>query len=846
MSASKNLIQAASGVGGEESFYDYEIENSIHLEPLNSGNPILSRTIGAGSQTNFTWSFWVKPPVVVPSGYANTGQLGVSGGAVDTALRMTNNLNGTGGGHILWPYSYNSSYIGQDTTTSQFRDPSAWYHVVWAVDTTNATEADRSILYVNGVRQPFSQMNAWTLNGNTGHGTSGYNMYITRYGYMADVVLLDGTTASPTDFAEDKNGIWVPKEITGLTFGTNGFYLDFADSSALGNDVSGNNNDFTVSGLTSSDQMIDTPTNNFPTWNPLLKGISQTGVSTSDGNMVASHTGGAGTGYWPSFSTMTLPKNGKVYFEICLESVYNGALIMGIMSKEDAEKYAAGTQSPTLGNLGYWDIHDGSAYAWGGDGQPDYATLGLVPHAGVAGGVVGFAIDLDAGKGWIRVNGTWILSGDPANGTNPIGSDIHTGNGASASGEYVIFSSGYISLNAYTRSVLNCGQDSTFSGRKTAGNYADGNGIGDFLYSVPSGFLALCTANLPEPTIGPNIDDTAVAGLPEEQFNILLYEGNSTNNRDITGVGFDPDFGIFKNRDEAYGWIVVDRNRGDGWSLGFDTGPQESGTGKFDSFITDGYRIDSHPGLNRSSIVNYSWKAGGTASSNTDGDITSTVSANTDAGISVITYTGNASYGQTVGHDLGVAPQVVICKNLSNTRNWRSYFETLGATKYINLDESGAAGTYGSWNNTAPTSSVFSTTDASAADRATNYSGDNFVAYCFAEVEGFSSFGSYTGNGSADGPFIYTGFRPAFLVIKQSNGNNSWNTSDGTRTPYNGGNDSWLNLNLSNAESNSQDLYDYLSNGFKLRSNSGGVNGSSSTYIYMAFAENPFKYANAR
>ena len=124
---------------------------------------------------------------------------------------------------------------------------------------------------------------------------------------------------------------------------------------------------------------------------------------------------------------------------------------------------------------------------------------------------------------------------------------------------------------------------------------------------------------------------------------------------------------------------------------------------------------------------------------------------------------------------------------------------------------------------------------------------DTYVQYCFAEVEGFSSFGSYTGNGSAtDGPFVYTGFRPAFLVIKQSNGNNSWNTSDGARTPYNGGNDSWLNLNLPNAESSSQDLYDYLSNGFKLQSNAGGVNGSGTTYIYMAFAENPFKYSNAR
>jgi hypothetical protein len=761
----RNLIQAASGVGGGESFYDYEIENSVRFD----GSSYLSKTFTTPTDSKkYTFSVWLKLTDLdktLPVIFSAVGSAGSWEEYISTYINVFRLYNGSG-----------STYL---VDTAQRRDPSSWYHLHIKVDTTQATASNRMIMTVNGTPITvasslyLSQNASTTMNSAVAHGIGYFSSIAGDYyfeGYMADFVFVDGTAYSATDFGEEKNGIWVPKDPRDLPLATNGFYLDFADSSAFGNDVSGNNNDFTVSGLTSSDQMIDTPTNNFPTWSPLLKGISQTGVSTSDANMVASHTGGAGTGYWPSFSTMTLPKNGKVYFEICLESVYNGALIMGIMSKEDAEKYAAGTQSPTLGNLGYWDIHDGSAYAWGGDGQPDYATLGLVPHAGVAGGVVGFAIDLDAGKGWIRVNGTWILSGDPANGTNPIGSDIHTGNGASASGEYVIFSSGYISLNAYTRSVLNCGQDSTFSGRKTAGNYADGNGIGDFLYSVPSGFLALCTANLPEPTIGPNIDDTAVAGLPEEQFNILLYEGNSTNNRDITGVGFDPDFGIFKNRDEGYGWIVVDRNRGDGWSLGIDTGAQESGTGKFDSFITDGYRIDNHPGLNRSSIVNYSWKAGGTASSNTDGDITSNVSANTDAGISIVTYTGNGSSNQTVGHGLGADAAMVIIKRYQSGYTWRVWHSGLsGDTYYLGLNQTSAE---------SSSSTVFnghsSTTFTVGNDSSVNGSSGTMVAYCFAEVEGFSSFGSYTGNGSADGPFIYTGFRPAWLYSKETDVANSW------------------------------------------------------------------------
>jgi len=830
----KLMAQAAAGAAGGGGFYPYTVDYSCRFY----GNDKLTWTApSGGNRKTFTISLWAKPAI------DGTGSVffNVDGSGAGDSFGVDHQ---SGGYFYAFGYSAALSYYQRQQIDQLYRDPSAWYHWVFAYDTTATTTADRFKIYVNGVeldQSNWTNITTFPLNADTGWNESGRPHEIGEYAddvsstdthmYMAQFAVVDGQQLDASSFGEFKNGIWVPKDLSSLTWGNNGFWLDFADSSNLGNDVSGNNNDFTSSGLTSSDQMIDTPTNNFATWNSLIPST----VTYSEGNIKALPTG-------VNHSTLATQgfSSGKYYWECRLDSQAGaGYSPIGVTNYGSATTW----YSTSFAVWTYINQTGGTS-----PGATTTSSSGSVVYhydnsgTYTAGQIIMCAVDIDAGKIWWGVDGTWIDDisgnvGNPSTGANARYSDL-SGTIYPIVGQSM--TSGSAGWNA------NFGQNGTFNGLETAQGNTDANGVGDFYYTVPTGFLSLCTANILEPTIGPNIDSDDTAGLPEEQFNILLYEGNSTNDRDITGVGFDPDFGIFKNRDEAYGWIVVDRNRGDGWSLGFDTGPQESGTGKFDSFITDGYRIDSHPGLNRSSIVNYSWKAGGTASSNTDGDITSTVSANTDAGISVITYTGNASYGQTVGHDLGVAPQVVICKNLSNTRNWRSYFETLGATKYINLDESGAAGTYGSWNNTAPTSSVFSTTDASAADRATNYSGDNFVAYCFAEVEGFSSFGSYTGNGSADGPFIYTGFRPAFLVIKQSNGNNSWNTSDGTRTPYNGGNDSWLNLNLSNAESNSQDLYDYLSNGFKLRSTSGGVNGSSSTYIYMAFAENPFKYANAR
>jgi hypothetical protein len=262
----------------------------------------------------------------------------------------------------------------------------------------------------------------------------------------------------------------------------------------------------------------------------------------------------------------------------------------------------------------------------------------------------------------------------------------------------------------------------------------------------------------------------------------------------------------------------------------------------FNSFNTDGFTVSKQTGETGtngtgSTYVAWNWLANNTSgSSNTAGSITSTVAANTTAGFSIVSYTGTGATA-TVGHGLGSTPKMIIFKKRSGADNWVVYHVSVGNTAYLLLDQtSGSASSSGMFNNTSPTSSVFTVSTAGP----NNGSGATFIAYCFADVKGYSKFGSYTGNGSADGTFIYTGFKPAFFIVKRTDSTSAWYMFDNKRDPYNyiG---SELNPNTSNAEAISgAEFYDFLSNGLKARRNSVGWNGSGASYIYMAFAENPF------
>ena len=330
---------------------------------------------------------------------------------------------------------------------------------------------------------------------------------------------------------------------------------------------------------------------------------------------------------------------------------------------------------------------------------------------------------------------------------------------------------------------------------------------------------------------------------PTDHFNTILWTGNGADGRALTGVGFQPDWVWIKDRIDTESHCLTDAVRGATKSLRSNgTNAEATDTDALQSFNSDGFTVGNQGQVNKSNgdtFVGWSWKAGNSSgSSNSDGATASTVSANTTAGFSIVGWTGTGS-ATTVGHGLGATPQVVLLKNRSEVYGWQMYHESLGNGKYVSLNSTDAEATSSqSWNDTSPTSSVFSV----GASDSNNKSGNNIIAYCFVEKKGYSKFGSYTGNGNADGTFVYTGFKPAFVLMKKTSGGQArnWCILDNKREGFNPENDQ-LHSNTTGAESmGSGTTLDLLSNGFKLRVTDDDKNGSGDPYIFMAFAENPF------
>ena len=358
-------------------------------------------------------------------------------------------------------------------------------------------------------------------------------------------------------------------------------------------------------------------------------------------------------------------------------------------------------------------------------------------------------------------------------------------------------------------------------------------------------YLPLSTANLPDPAIDP-----AQGSSPEDYFSTVLWTGDDVVGRSITGVGFQPDFSWIKCRNTARNNGFWDAVRGAGYFLSSNlTGAEtDRTTAGLTSFISDGFTVGAGSEVNNTgeTYVGWNWKANGSGVSNTDGSITSTVSANTESGFSIVSYTGNGTLGATIGHGLGVQPSMVMVKARNVVAGW--YVEHKGLTGFgtrtIFLNETSAESAASShWNNTAPTSSVFTVGNSGGVNQNTK----DYIAYCFADVEGFSKFGSYEGTNNADGPFIYLGFRPKFFLLKNVDSALNWIIFDDERDPYNVVGKR-IFPNLANAESAvpSNSAMDFLSNGVKIKVAGGYDINDTGTYIYMAFAENPFKYSNAR
>ena len=455
-----------------------------------------------------------------------------------------------------------------------------------------------------------------------------------------------------------------------------------------------------------------------------------------------------------------------------------------------------------------------------------------------AGDIIGIALDLDNNQIFFYKNGTIQNSGTAA-----FTSITALDNGTADTSQHFVFGADTDPQNDFT---FNFGQDSTFHAAVSAGGNADADGRGDFKYTVPTGYLAVCAANLPEPTIGPNSNTQA-----DDHFNTAIWTGNATN-RSITGIGFQPDWVWTKKRSAVQNHCVTDSSRGIGNILFPDVNDAESATQLLTSFDSDGFSINTNALVNENTAtyVAWNWKAnGGTTSSNSDGSITSTVQANTTAGFSISLYTGNATAGATVGHGLGVAPSFVIVKtrSLSSASSWLVGHDGIASDAWTDglfLDVSDAASDSANfWNDTAPSSSVVT---LGGAYNPVNGNNATYVMYAFANVEGYSKFGSYSGNGNNDGSFIYTGFRPAWVLIKKSGSGTAahWRLTDTARSPFNV-TDAALSPSINSAEFSENDM-DILSNGFKLRQSNTYVSQDGVTFIYMAFAEAPFKYSNAR
>ena len=773
-------------------FYPYEIDNSARLDT----NSYYTRTpSSASNRTTWTWSGWVKMPpassqytlfFAEPAVTDYAGIIITAGSQLQLINRPTTGVN--------------ASLI----STQVFRDPSAWYHLVGVWDTTNSTQADRVRLYVNGERvtsfststlpaqNAVSAINSTGLHviGATVVASSGANNFYN--GYITEVNFVDGQALDPTSFGEFKSGVWIPKSYSG-TYGTNGFYLDFATRATDPIDASGNGNNWGSVNVVSTDWMLDSPTNNFPTLNPLYGPL----ITYSEGNL-RFYYGGAYAGTAP---TMYTGKNQKYYSEELIVAL-GGDKGIAVIADNEVE------------SIGW--IYNGNTYG--------SLAAGFVMPSYTTGDIIGYAVDGTTNQVQFYKNGVAAGSAWQFSTAKPISFRTHTGY-----------------MYGGSDCIANFGQDSSFAGNKTAQGNTDANGIGDFYYAPPAGYLALCTANLPDPAIDPAQDD-----VPADYFNTVLYTATGNDNLAITGVGFQPDFTWIKSRSSAYSHNVYDAVRGVSKRLQTNlTNAESSPISGVKSFDADGFTLGNDTNdTNFTSGVTYAswnWLAGNGTVSNTDGTIASTVSANQKAGFSIVAYTGNSIAGATVGHGLTQAPDVLIVKNRSGSYGWLVYNSALTYIYYMTLNTFNAASSGGNVWNTDPTNDVFYLNTFPEVNSTSN----NYIAYCFHSVEGFSKFGSYIGNGSTDGPFVYTGFRPAFVLLKNaSTGNTDWSLYDSARETYNTV-DQYLIPNKSNAEASpSAEALDLTSNGFKVRGSWVGMN--SNTIIYMAFAEMPFKYSNAR
>ena len=795
----------------------YEIERSLRFNSGDSTN--LAKTFGTATNRKiWTYSGWFKR--------GNEGTL--FGSYADGSTSWYSRFADNGQDRFDFTEYNGSSYVINLRPNQVLRDYSAWYHLVVAYDSTQGTASNRVKMYINGEQitsfatETYPSQNQESgINKNQVHhiGRSSDTTSSSYYanGYMTEIHFVDGQQLTPASFAKTDSitGAWVPIKYIG-TYGNNGCYLNFSDNSGttattLGKDSSGNGNNldpnnFSVAAAPANDSVLDTPTNNYC----ILDVLDKKDCIIVNGALSTATT--AGGGHQPGFSTFGLT-SGKWYVEGG-KIGGNGTTVCVWPKEHDAhsltQDHAVHNNAGNQNAKGYgFNLQYGSATHTPSHTVSSYTGTSFTTWM--------LALDLDNGKIWWGVDGTWGNNsgvGNPATGANPAFSDLISG----YPGE--VWSVGSMTSNGLNLS-FNFGQQG-------------------FAYTPPDGFKPICTANLNTPDIK---DGT-------KHFNTVLYTGNATSRNIVSD--FDTGFVWIKRRSGQEGHvlsnIVVGANN---FLSSNSTAAQNTASNCVTAFNSDGVTVGTQGIVNDNgqSFASWHWKAGGSGSTNTDGSVDTTVSVNSAAGFSIVKSTNSSVTNSfsTFGHGLSVAPDMIICKpRIDVTDNWKVYHKHLTANNNLMLHSDAVQTTYSNYIN-----DVTATTFKMHAGGNPN---DDLLAYCFSSVDGFSKCGFYYGNGSTNGTFVYTGFRPAYIVSKriETTPNAYWNIWDSARDPYNTATTSFFKRLLAHtdgAEATNHTNYtppDLLSNGFKLRHGSADKNYSGKKFIYFAFAESPFKYANAR
>lgn len=778
----------ASAAGAD--FYPYRINYSCRFDDnvsayLQRTNPA-SRTDGS----KITISFWVKRCNMTTSMHIFDGGSGTAdASAVRFSSADTLTIKHEDGGVA----NFNL------TSSAVFRDVTSWYHILVKYDSDEAAGADRILVWINNVEitdwntedNPSSGKNQdWTRVSQVARIGRGRLDDSSRYGdfYLAEFHVIDGQALTPDYFGESKNGIWIPKRYTG-TYGLQGFYLDFADSSDLGKDVSGNGGDFTANNLTVDDQTLDSPTNNWCNWNILTHIITGTSI-LREGNLrftcdTPSYAGVLGT--------FMLPKTGKWYWEF-LQGAADCRTEYGICTEEafSDSPYAPLNESEGWGVR----LNTGGTSQYRNNGS----NLGNIGFTFASGEVLQVAYDADTGKMWSGSDDDdW--DGDPEAGT---GNTITV---PDLTLDYFPFTANWSSAD-------------------NSGMTADFGQIG-FAHTPPTGFKALCSNNLPLPSIKDS----------SKGFDVLTYLGDDITPKSRSGLSFQPDLVWTKDRDGITNHGLVDSVRGTGAKvLNSDITAVELGEGgNIDSFDSGGFTVSD-------GSINYSW-----FNTNAHNYVAWCFRMGAKYGFDIIPYLGTGA-AHAINHNLGGVPEMfIVKKNAITTGNWIVYHyhasnKTDPETDYGILNLANAWADINTvWNDTAPTSTQFTV----GTDTDVNADGSNHIAYLWRSIPGFSKVFGYTGNGDADGPFVYCGFRPRFIFIKDASGAYKWRIVDTARDTYNSTANKILWPDVPDSEGSGGPA-DILSNGFKLRTLSNGWNNLDNLHVGIAIAEAPDKWSNAR